>query len=108
MRFEPENDNNILFRIVNYLNSLSLFCLCIGLGSLIATLFINDDYTKGLYTGVSAIAVIIFAGTLSFLMSLIPKDDIDEIYKMLEEELNRHKEEKKKKRKNENKQNDEK
>ena len=39
-------------------------------------------------------------------MSLIPQDDIDEIYKMLEEELNRHKEEKKKKRKNKNKQND--
>lgn len=100
MRFEPENNNNILFRIVNYLKSLSLFCLCIGLGSLIAILFINDDYTRGLYIGVSAIAAIIFAGTLSFLMSLIPQDDIDEIYKMLEEELNRHKEEKKKKRKN--------
>lgn len=95
MRLGPE-DSNTIVRIMNYLKFLIVFCLSFGLGGWFAVIVNNDLYIKGLYAGMSMFGLIIAFGTISFLMSLVSKDDIDAIYKMLEEELEKRREELKK------------
>ena len=98
MRFEPDNNNNTLYRIINYLRFLIVFCMSFGFGSLFSLFIIKDLYFKGVYAGIAMFGLLIAFGTISFLMSLVPKEDIDEIYKMLEEELEKRKDELRKKK----------
>lgn len=100
MKFESD-DNNILMQTLMYLKMQMAFCLCICCGSIVMIPIIDDLYLKGVYTGFAILSMILLLGTLSFIASLVPKEDFDEMYRQLEEELERRKEELKRRRREE-------
>ena len=98
MQFNSNDSNNMLIRALEYLKMLMTFCGCISFASFIILPFITNLYIKGVYAGIAMLAIVIAVGTFLFIFSLIPKEDVDELYRMLNEELERRREELKKKK----------
>ena len=92
------DDNNMLMRTFAYLKMLMTFCMCICAGSITMVPLTDDLYVKGIYVGFAILAMVIMMGTISFIVSLVPKDEFDALYRHLEEELERRREELRQKR----------
>ena len=76
-----------------YFTLVTSFCSFIGW---IASIGTANAMLCGQFLGVLIISLLILIWIMTVLISIIPKDLLDEIYKNIEEELNRKKEEKKK------------
>ena len=97
--FIDKNDPGPIMKIMFLVQGLAYFTLFTSIGSFIgwiASIGTANAMLCGQFLGVLIISILILIWIMTVLISIIPKDLLDEIYKNIEDELNKKKEEKKK------------
>jgi uncharacterized membrane protein (DUF485 family) len=99
--FIDKNDPGPIMKIMFLVQGLAYFTLFTSIGSFIgwiASIGTANAILCGQFLGVLIISLLILIWIMTVIISIIPKDLLDEIYKNIEDELNRKKEEKKKRK----------
>lgn len=97
--FIDKNDPGPIMKIMFLVQGLAYFTLFTTIYSFIGwivSIGTANAMLCGQFLGVLIISLLILIWIMTVLISIIPKDLLDEIYKNIEDELNRKKEEKKK------------
>ena len=74
-----DDNNNPIFRIMEYINMLMNFCWYVGCFCGLMFIILPSDRLAWEFIGAAGLAFVIFFGTMRFLISLIPQDVIDEM-----------------------------
>lgn len=86
------HQNDPMFRLMCFIETLLNLCIVIAFVSVLCLVFIPMPLLmKGELIGILTMAVAVFFSFVWFAMSFISKDDIDEIKKEIERELEEEK-----------------
>ena len=84
-----DDNNNPIFRIMEYINMLMTFCWYVGCFCGLMFIILPSDLLAWEFAGAAGLAFVIFFGTMRFLISLIPQNVIDEMREEIRRELNK-------------------
>ena len=84
-----DDNNNQIFRIIEYISMLMNFCWYVGCFCGLMFIILPSDPLAWEFAGAAGLAFVIFFGTMRFLISLIPQDVIDEMYEEIRRELDK-------------------
>ena len=84
-----DDNNNPIFRIMEYINILMNFCWYVGCFCGLMFIILPSDPLAWEFAGAAGLAFVIFFGTMRFLISLIPQDVIDEMCEEIRRELDK-------------------
>ena len=84
-----DDNNNPIFRIIEYISMLMNFCWYVGCFCGLMFIILPSDRLAWEFIGASGLAFVIFFGTMRFLISLIPQDVIDEMREEIRRELDK-------------------
>ena len=84
-----DDNNNPIFRIMEYINMLMTFCWYVGCFCGLMFIILPSGPLAWEFAGAAGLAFIIFFGTMRFLISLIPQDVIDEMREEIRRELDK-------------------
>ena len=85
-----DDNNNPIFRIMEYINMLMNFCWYVGCFCGLMFIILPSDQLAWEFIGAAGLSFVIFFGTMRFLISLIPQDVIAE----MREEIRRERDKK--------------
>ena len=88
------DNNNPIFRIMEYINMLMTFCWYVGCFCGLMFIILPSGLLAWEFAGAAGLAFVIFFGTMRFLISLIPQDVIDEMREEIRRELDKKLEDK--------------
>ena len=84
-----DDNNNPIFRIMEFINMLMNFCWYVGCFCGLMFIILPSGLLAWEFAGASGLAFVIFFGTMRFLISLIPQDVIDEMREEIRRELDK-------------------
>ena len=84
-----DDNNNPIFRIMEYINMLMTFCWYVGCFCGLMFIILPSGPLAWEFAGAAGLAFVIFFGTMRFLISLIPQDVIDEMREEIRRELDK-------------------
>ena len=84
-----DDNNNPIFRIIEYISMLMNFCWYVGCFCGLMFIILPSDRLAWEFIGAAGLASVIFSGTMHFLISLIPQNIIDEMREEIRRELDK-------------------
>ena len=84
-----DDNNNPIFRLMEYINMLMNFCLYVGCFGGLMFIILPSGPLSWEFAGAAGLAFVIFFGTMRFLISLIPQDVIDDMREEIRRELDK-------------------
>ena len=89
-----KNNEPPFFKFIEFLKLLMNFCLMGGICSFIAFLFVDNEFNKGEWLGISVTCLLIYISFIIMVVNMIPKDQLDEMMDEIEREIDRKEKEK--------------
>ena len=89
------NSEPPFFKLIEFFQILMNFCLFGGICSFISFLFVDNEFNKGEWLGISVTCLLIYISFIIMVVNMIPKGQLDEMMDEIEREIEREEEKEK-------------
>ena len=83
------NNEPPFFKLIEFIQILMNFCLIGGIFAFMSFLFVDNEFHKGEWLGISVTCLMIYISFIIMVIKMIPKDQLDEMIDEIEREIER-------------------